>query len=236
MSGAGARVPGRPVLAIDTATTRAVVALGAPDGSLLTADAWDAGHRHAEELVARIAALLPAAGLVRPGPGSLAGIIVGSGPGGFTGLRVGLATARGIARAAGVPIVGIPIGDALAAAARSVEGLPPAVPVVILLPAGPTGRILVSDGRAVLVAAGDEPGHAPDAILVAVDLDGRAPADAVARGAAALERLPATLLGLGTARLRAGFDDRATLAPVYVTPPRGVATAAGEVAWLPARP
>jgi tRNA threonylcarbamoyl adenosine modification protein YeaZ len=84
---------------------------------LLDADAWDAGHRHAEELLARIADLLARAGVARPGPGSLSGVVVGTGPGGFTGLRVGLATARGIARVAAAPLVGIPTGVALAAAA-----------------------------------------------------------------------------------------------------------------------
>jgi hypothetical protein len=74
------------------------------------------------------------------------------------------------------------------------------------------------------------------AVLVAVDLAGRAEADAVTRGAAALGGLSAALLALGCARLAAGADDGATVAPEYVTLPRGVAVAAGEVAWSPARP
>jgi hypothetical protein len=56
-----------PLLAIDTATSTAVLALGARDGTLLAADTWEAGHRHAEELLARIAALLGAAGIGAPG-------------------------------------------------------------------------------------------------------------------------------------------------------------------------
>jgi len=97
------RRPAPPVLAIDTATTRALVALGTIDGVLLAVDEWEAGHRHAEELLARVARLLAGAGIRRPVPGTLAGIVAGTGPGGFTGLRVGLATAHGIARAAAVP-------------------------------------------------------------------------------------------------------------------------------------
>jgi hypothetical protein len=71
---------------------------------------------------------------------------------------------------------------------------------------------------------------------VAVDLAGRAPEEAAARGAVARTGLAAALLGLGAARLREGADDGAALVPEYVTMPRGVTAAAGEVAWSPARP
>jgi tRNA threonylcarbamoyl adenosine modification protein YeaZ len=226
-----------PILAIETATTRALVALATLDGDLLAVDEWEVGHRHAEELLVRIGALLARAGIVRPGPGVVAGIVAGTGPGGFTGLRVGLATAHGIARAAAAPLVGIPTGVALAAAARAAGVVPPGAEAALLLPAGPSGRYLVRDGRATL-APPDEPAGdpAPDAVLVAVDLAGRAPEHAVARGVAAREGLAAALVALGAARLRAGADDGAALAPEYVTMPRGVIAAAGEVAWSPARP
>jgi tRNA threonylcarbamoyladenosine biosynthesis protein TsaB len=229
--------PAPPVLAIETATTRALVALGTLDGDLLAVDEWEVGHRHAEELLVRIGVLLARAGILRPGPGVVAGIVAGTGPGGFTGLRVGLATAHGIARAAGAPLVGIPTAVALAAAARAAGVVPPGAEAALLLPAGPSARYLVRDGRATLAPPDDQAGDpAPDAVLVAVDLAGRAPDQAVARGAAAREGLAAALLALGAERLRAGADDGAALAPEYVTMPRGVTAAAGEVAWSPARP
>ena len=242
MAAGGAPSPLAPVLVIDTATNRALVALGTLDGVLIAGDEWEAGHRHAEELLQRIAELLAGAGLPRPTPGLLAGIVAGTGPGGFTGLRVGLATAHGIARAAAAPLVGVPTGLALAAAARARGAVQPDAEVALLLPAGPAGRYLVIDGMARLVL-GDEPlvddgpgAVSPGATLVAVDLVGRAPGEAVARGAMARPGLAAALLALGAARLRGGADDGAALVPEYVTMPRGVTTGAGEVAWLPARP
>lgn len=229
--------PAPAILAIDTATSRAVVAVGALDGTLIAADTWDAGHRHAEELLERVAAILELTGLGRPGRGSLAGLVVGTGPGGFTGLRVGLATARGLARAAGAPIVGVATGTALEVAARAAGSVPDATAVAVLLPAGPAGRYLVRGGAARLAPPredGEDP--APDAVLVAVDLTGRADPASVSRGAAALDGLATALLALGCARLRAGADDGAAVGPEYVTLPRGVTAVAGEVAWSPARP
>jgi hypothetical protein len=73
---------------------------------------------------------------------------------------------------------------------------------------------------------------APGERLVAVDLDGRAPADALERGETARQGLGRALIELGAARLRAGrVDDLAALVPDYVTLPRGVSHASGEMAW-----
>jgi tRNA threonylcarbamoyl adenosine modification protein YeaZ len=225
------------VLAIETATSRAVVAVSTIDGTLVAAETWDAGHRHAEELLARVATVLERAGVGRPRAGSLAGVVVGTGPGGFTGLRVGLATARGIARASGAPLVGIPTGTALEAAARAAGVVPAGSAVAVLLPAGPAGRYLVRDGAASLATPFEGTDEmAPGVALLAVDLAGRAVPEALERGSAARDSLADALLALGCARLRAGDDDGTTVGPEYVTMPRGVAVAAGEVAWSPARP
>ncbi len=104
---------------------------------------------------------------------------------------------------------------------------------VLLLPAGPSDRILVREGVApALLPADREPELDPADVLVAVDLDGRAPPEALARGGSARDALAAELLRLGGARLAAGdVDDLARLVPEYVTLPRGVAAMSGEVAW-----
>ncbi len=206
---------GGPLLAIDTATTRAVIALGAADGHVIEARGWVAGYRHGEELLARIEGLLADRGLA---PAALGGIVVGTGPGAFTGLRVGIATAKGLAHALGLPIIGVATGSALLAAAGD-----PAT-AVLLQPAGPSDRVLSRVGEpARILVGGTEPELRAGERLVAVDLDGRAPDAAVALGTAAHEGLASALLAAGAARLANGdADDLARLVPEYVTLPRGV--------------
>ena len=73
--------------------------------------------------------------------------------------------------------------------------------------------------------------------IAAVDLAGRAPDDALARGERARDRLAAALARSGAERLRAGeTSDLATLVPEYVTLPRGVREEVGAVAWSRDRP
>lgn len=211
--------PGGPILAIDTATTRAVIALGDPGGVLLESRDWVAGYRHGEELLARIAGLLADRGLE---PAALGGIVVGTGPGAFTGLRVGIATAKALAYALALPIAGIGTGHALLAAAGG-------GPAALLQPAGPSDQVLSRiDEPPVILAGGMAPGLRPGERLIAVDLAGRAPEEAVALGAAAGTGLAAALLELGAARLAAGPDDLARLVPEYVTLPRGVREAPAD--------
>ncbi len=215
--------PDGPILVIDTATTRAVIALGTPDGTIVEARDWSAGYRHGEELLAQIDALLSDRGLA---PADLGGLVVGTGPGAFTGLRVGLATAKGLAHALLLPIAGVATATALLSSA----GDAPGAPAALLQPAGPSDRVLSRRGATpVILPGGTEPELHPGERLVAVDLSGRAPEDAQARGEAARGGLAAALLRAGVARLAAGdADDLARLVPEYVTLPRGVRDAPGD--------
>ena len=224
-AGAGRRGP---ILAFDTATTVAVVALGRADGSLLAEDHWIAGYRHGEELLVRIDRLLDRAGV---GLAGLGAIVVGTGPGAFTGLRVGLATAKGLAHGLAIPLVGIPTRLALLEAAGG-DGGRSGEPAV-LMPAGPTDRILIDPrGEASLVPGGLEPELDASWTSVAIDLPGRASADAAARGDVIRARLGAALLAIGAERLERGQpSDLATLVPEYVTLPRGVREESGAMAW-----
>jgi tRNA threonylcarbamoyl adenosine modification protein YeaZ len=217
------------LLAIDTATSRVVVAAAAPDGMLLGVTTWQAGRTHGAQLLPAIGRLHGEANLRRS---RIRGVIVGTGPGAFTGLRVGLATAKAIAHELGVPIAGVSTGEALLRAAAA-AGAGPLERLVLLLPAGPNDRHLVRAGTpARLLPGGTEPDLDGGDVVVAIDLDGRAPADATARGEAAWAGLPTALAALGSARLRDGAgDDLARLVPEYVSLPRGVRAETGEVAW-----
>ena len=98
------------VLAIDAADRTAGAAL-AVDGQLKAAAIEEAGSLHSSRLFRLVDAVLDGAGLGRT---ELSAIAVTRGPGSFTGVRVGMATAKGIAFALGIPVVGVSTLEALA--------------------------------------------------------------------------------------------------------------------------
>ncbi len=75
-----------------------------PDGAPVAERRWQAGYRHGEELLTRIDEMLTESDTPMT---DLGGIVVGTGPGAFTGLRVGLATAKALARGLGIPLAGV---------------------------------------------------------------------------------------------------------------------------------
>jgi tRNA threonylcarbamoyl adenosine modification protein YeaZ len=109
-----------PDLLFDTASDALVVALAAR-GEVLGGRAQP-GVR-AQSLLAVIDELLAEAGLDRS---QIERIGVGTGPGGFTGLRVGIATARGLAAALRVPLAGLPTLATLAWPLAAAQGSPSA--------------------------------------------------------------------------------------------------------------
>jgi tRNA threonylcarbamoyladenosine biosynthesis protein TsaB len=100
------------LVAIDTSTDHASLALH--DGLQVRAEhTWESPRRHTVELLPRLAATLDQLGL---NPKHLSGVAVARGPGSFTGLRVGIAVAKGLALARGLPIIGVPTLDTIAEA------------------------------------------------------------------------------------------------------------------------
>jgi tRNA threonylcarbamoyladenosine biosynthesis protein TsaB len=112
----------RVVLGFDTATRATAVALRLGEGRTLEArDDPAAGEHpgHATRLLDLATGLLDQADLDW---GALELIAVGLGPGTFTGLRIGVASARGLAQSLGIPLSGVSSLAALAAPALAAPG------------------------------------------------------------------------------------------------------------------
>jgi tRNA threonylcarbamoyladenosine biosynthesis protein TsaB len=100
------------LLAIDTATR--LMSLALHDGQQILAETtWHTANNHTAELAPGILALLDRCHLTLADLDALA---VSIGPGSFTGLRIGVALAKGVAAANKLPLVGVSTLDTLAAA------------------------------------------------------------------------------------------------------------------------
>ena len=108
------------ILGLDTSTPATAVAVWAPDGPAVERrDDPPPGARpgHASRLLALVDEVVSDwAAITR--------IAVGVGPGGFTGLRIGIATARALAQARDLPLVGVSSLTALAEGVRPLESGP----------------------------------------------------------------------------------------------------------------
>jgi len=108
------------VLGIETATVFGGVALVSAGGELCGEITLRNHESHSERMLPALEYLLATLELSLH---DLAAVAVSQGPGSFTGLRAGIATAKGLAFSLGVPLFGIPTLAALAANAPPGEGL-----------------------------------------------------------------------------------------------------------------
>jgi len=107
------------ILALDTATAACTVAV--TDGEELLAElTLQVPRAHSTRLMPLVAQALEESGTA---PSDLDLIAVGIGPGSFTGLRIGLATAKGLAFALRTPCVGVSTLRALAYGTGAASGL-----------------------------------------------------------------------------------------------------------------
>ncbi|MBM4460259.1 MAG: tRNA (adenosine(37)-N6)-threonylcarbamoyltransferase complex dimerization subunit type 1 TsaB [Chloroflexi bacterium] len=219
------------LLALDTSTRLAGVALYDGDRGLLAEYNWQSANQHTVELMPQVAQMAARAGVM---PADLRGVAVALGPGSFTGLRVALAAAKGLALAQGLPLLGVSTLDAVA---YPHQWQP--MPVVALIQAGrgrvcwaiyahgPGGWSPQSEYRLTTVAA-----LAAEAARPMMFVGELLPADQQTL-IAQLGRPRASFLPAALTMRRAGYlaelawkrfvageaDDPATLSPIYLHEP-----------------
>lgn len=220
------------LLAIDTSTERAGIAL--TDDERTAELSWPAGRTQTVSVLPQIEHLLDLCGVHRDALGAVA---VAIGPGTFTGLRVGLALAKGLVLARDLPLIGVPTLDVAAAPYTSTD-----TPVVVAVAAG-RGRIVWAayghdEGVGEGVGEGFDPDYGPvntlgeelvdwlrdhPQALVAGELSSALRSALVAanhqriESAALSVRRPAALAAIGWRRWQSGdIDDAASLEPVYL--------------------
>lgn len=155
------------VLAFDTATSFGAVCAVSPGGD--------------RRATARAGDVLELVDELVEDPATLDGIVVGRGPGSFTSIRIGLAIARSLSLALGIPVAGASTLDAFTGGipvldARRREVFAPGPRVCAPEELEVAGRVLVGDGairyRDVFEQNGAEippdgdPAHRPDPLLL----------------------------------------------------------------------
>jgi len=210
-------------IALETSDRRASVALRAEDQ--VQFEALDPETAHASDCLSRVSTWLEA---LERTPDELDAVIVGVGPGSYTGLRIGVATALGLARGAGCVLRGVPSGEALAW-----RELAPGEELVHLLDARQKEAYLAHYGRSEEDVVVLQPPRVVDLEELARELPGAAPivGDAEALRLAGLTELveerhrevappdASSLLELGEARLeRLGPHRMEEVEPLYLRP------------------
>jgi len=153
------------ILGFDTATSTVGIAI-ADDDRMLCARHASSGR--GADLLVHVDELCRAAGIA---PAALDAIAVGAGPGSFTGLRIGMATAKGIAFAANRPLWAVSSLAALADDAARELGEPRAICAALDARRGEVFAGLFREGIALVSECVLAPGElAPWAAQVAVDV------------------------------------------------------------------
>jgi len=198
------------LLGLDTATATAGIAI-VDDGRVLAETRGERAH----ELLVLIDSACTAANITAH---DLQAVAVGAGPGSFTGLRIGMATAKGIAFAANCPLWTVS-----SLAALAFDELEPERVVVAVLDARKNelyaGAYRRDGDRTVLV--GEERVFPPAALAAFVPPGARIVGDAVAELAGHSVTFPRTPSGAAVAKLAlegSRIDVLVSGAPSYIRP------------------
>lgn len=213
------------LLAIDTSTRMVGIALY--DGAQVISEAiWTSRDHHTVELAPAVAEMFNRASIKAA---DLQGLVVALGPGSFTGLRIGLALAKGLALTHRLPLIGIPTLDFLAAAQPVRE-----MPLAAVLRVG-RGRLAVgwyvpyqeswqASGRLEVMTPAELNASISRPTMICGELNeeerrllARKRKNVNLASPAQCARRPGFLAELGWQRLQAGQTDAPeTLAPIYL--------------------
>jgi tRNA threonylcarbamoyladenosine biosynthesis protein TsaB len=213
------------LIAVDTSTAR--IGLAVYDGTTVLSEmTWTSHQHHTTQLAPALAGLLDRSSVSMDMVSAL-GVAVG--PGSFTSLRVGLSLVKGLALARGLPVIGIPTMDIIAAAQPASK-----YPLVVVLQAG-RGRIATgwyrsskngwqAEGPARSGTADDLADKIESPTHVAGELSAedrqrlaRKRVNVLLATPAQSVRRPAVLAELAWTRWQDGrVDDPASLAPIYL--------------------
>ena len=197
-------IAGRAVLTLDAALTGC--GAGVVISGRTAAECRHPGGRGADAALPAMAMrVLRLSGLAAA---RLTGIAVTVGPGSFTGVRAALSLAHGVALAAGVPVVGVTVGDAIRA------GVSSARPVWVAIDSK-RGRVFLDDGFSVRSVALDALATPSGPVAVAGDA-----AEAVVALWAAYDAVAVPFQGLSPQAIAAAAETSPRPAqPFYVDPP-----------------
>jgi tRNA threonylcarbamoyladenosine biosynthesis protein TsaB len=212
------------LLAVDTSNEW--MGLAIYDGKQVLGErAWQSSQHHTIELAPAIQDLLASNNLKME---NISAVGVAIGPGSFTSLRVGLALAKGIVFARGIPLIGIPTLDILARALPVNE-----LPLAVAIQAGrgryalewykSIGKLWQAEGAARVVSVEALKDEVASPSLVCGEFTGEVRQEIESNKNVQLispedsQRKPAVLSKLAWARFQNGdVDDAASLAPIYL--------------------
>lgn len=205
------------LLAIDTSSKRLRLGLSFGDDRLIKSDE-PVAQSHGELLLKKVGELFQSAGT---GPDTLEGIVVNIGPGSFTGLRIGLAAAKGMAVSLGIDIIGVSLFEVAAHKLRHEDEQ-----TVVLVPLRRgewvVGRVVGGEHRSehLTVATDDQVEDVVGNMAVVgyhFELASRFPALAKRDLSARAEFDAGDLIEIGRGKLQQGTrDDLALLEPLYI--------------------
>jgi tRNA threonylcarbamoyladenosine biosynthesis protein TsaB len=209
--------------AIDTSTALGSVALF-EDGQLVAEASQRVSNAHGESLMPMVSALFTEHGWQ---PSDVARWGVGIGPGSFTGVRIAVATAKGIVLATGAELVGVTSLDAIAhgLSADVVASVIAAGKGEVFVQARRDGKVVLGPSHVLLAEIGEylaRVARSSGSIVVAgegatgLDLSALGPAATFA--AAPPHDLPHASV-IGRIAMTRDADDTDTLEPLYVRPP-----------------